>query len=132
MISEEAKPVINELAAIELTGAANLTVAAFVEKCCEGDGQADRLQSAASEINQCFGTHYNWKKIREWMFATKRGEGRVAKCPSQYEKYMQSRLLLSITPGRNDRSLVSLMKILNVPHEAAEAILSAPSLHSQL
>ena len=121
MLNNEAKRRVNELALLDGPRIANMTVAVFLELCCEGHHDLARYRSAIEELNQRFSTNYRPGKIREWLHETGRGSGLLATCPAKYEKHMQWRILTSLVPHANDRAVISLLKILNIPHDAAEA-----------
>lgn len=133
MLSDEAKKIVDELVLIEGANVENLTVAVFLNFCCDGATQTEKLKSAAEELNQRFSTGYKHNKIREWMHQTQRGEGRAATCPERIEKYMASRLMLQLVPSQNDQSTVNFMKLLNIPYAAAEIVVEQQQrLHSDV
>ncbi len=120
MLTEQAKETIKELALIEVSGAKNLLVAAFVEFCCPGATQMEKAIAAVTEVNQVFDSNYEYRRVREWTMEVRQNARRTSRCPEHVAKHMQWRLIMSITPGSNDDGTIALLKILGLPFEAAE------------
>ncbi len=119
MLTEIAKEVITTMALVELTGPKDLLVAAFVETCCPGDTKSQRHEFAINELNTTFVTRYRRSVITEWINGVFKGKHR-SMCPEKFHDHMRWRLLLSITPDDNDEAMLALIRLLGIPHEAAE------------